>query len=76
LADLAAHYAENQARGEITVVIGPAPAEAVGEAALDEVLRTAMGRMSLKDAVEAAAGATGVARKLVYARALGLKDQG
>jgi 16S rRNA (cytidine1402-2'-O)-methyltransferase len=76
LPELAAYYGANQARGEITVVIGPAPVEAVGEAALDEVLRAAMGRMSLKDAVEAAAGATGVARKLVYARALGLKDQG
>jgi 16S rRNA (cytidine1402-2'-O)-methyltransferase len=75
LAALAAHYAGNAARGEITVVIGPAEAEVLTEAALDEALLAAMARMSLKDAVDAVAAATGQARKLVYARALALGRQ-
>ncbi len=70
LAELAAHYAANQTRGEITVVIGPATAEPVTAAALDTALRAAMPGMSLKDAVDAVTAATGLPRRQVYARAL------
>ncbi len=72
LKELAAHYAEHAARGEITVVIGPATAEPVTAAVLDESLAAALGRMSLKDAVDAVTAATGLPRRQVYARALGL----
>ncbi len=72
LRDLAAHYAEHPARGEITLVIGPGAEMAVSEAALDESLRQALERLSLKDAVNAVTAATGLARKQVYARALAL----
>jgi 16S rRNA (cytidine1402-2'-O)-methyltransferase len=72
LAALAAHYAANQARGEISVVIGPATAEPVTEAALDAALKAAMPGMSLKDAVDAVTAATGLPRRQVYARALAL----
>jgi 16S rRNA (cytidine1402-2'-O)-methyltransferase len=72
LKDLAAHYAEHAARGEITVVIGPATAAPVTAAVLDESLAAALGRMSLKDAVDAVTAATGLPRRQVYARALGL----
>jgi len=76
LAALAAHYVEHAARGEITVVIGPAMAEPVSAAALDESLAAALGRMSLKDAVDAVTAATGLPRRQVYARALGLGKAG
>jgi len=76
LAALAAHYAEHAARGGITVVIGPAMAEPVSAAALDESLAAALGRMSLKDAVDAVTAATGLPRRQVYARALGLGKAG
>jgi 16S rRNA (cytidine1402-2'-O)-methyltransferase len=72
LPELAAHYATNAARGEITVVIGPAPEEAATEASLDAALAAALGQMSLKDAAAAVATATGLGRKQVYARALEL----
>jgi len=72
LGDLAAHYVAHQARGEITVVIGPATAEPVTEAALDAALKAAMPGMSLKDAVDAVTAATGLPRRQVYARALAL----
>jgi 16S rRNA (cytidine1402-2'-O)-methyltransferase len=72
LAELAAHYAAHAARGEITLVIGPATAEPVTAAALDETLNAALSRMSLKDAVDAVTAATGLPRRQVYARALAL----
>ena len=70
LASLAAHYAAHQARGEITLVIGPAPAAAVSEATLDQSLRQTLATLSLKDAVDAVTAATGLPRRQVYARAL------
>jgi 16S rRNA (cytidine1402-2'-O)-methyltransferase len=73
LAALAAHYAAEAARGEIAIVIGPAPEEATGEAELDRALRDAQAAgMSLRDAAAAAAAATGLPRKQVYRRALEL----
>ena len=72
LPDLAAHYAQNAARGEITVVIGPAPDEPASAETRDSALASALGQMSLKDAVSAVSAATGLAKKQVYARALEL----
>lgn len=74
LSDLAGHYATHEARGEITIVVGPAPAEtAVEEATLDERLQAALGSgLSLRDAAATVAAATGLPRKQVYARALDL----
>lgn len=74
LADLAAHYAAAEARGEVVVVVAPAAAEAPAEAAdLDASLRAAMaGGLSLRDAAAAVAAATGLPRKRVYQRALEL----
>ncbi len=72
LPELAAHYAENTARGEITLVIGPAEAEPVSAAVLDESLAVALVQMTMKDAVDAVTAATGLPRRQVYARALAL----
>jgi len=69
---LAAYYALHPARGEITVVVGPPAAEDTDAADLDAQLRAAMAGNSLKDAAALVAGATGMPRKTVYARALAL----
>ncbi|MDE2008051.1 MAG: 16S rRNA (cytidine(1402)-2'-O)-methyltransferase, partial [Rhodospirillales bacterium] len=69
---LAAHYAATPARGEITVLVGPAPAEAQDEDDLDARLRAALAGHSLKQAVATVTAATGLPRKQVYARALAL----
>ncbi len=78
LSDLAAHYAAEAARGEVVVVVGPAPEEAAGEAELDARLREALAAgMSVRDAAAAAAEATGLPRRRVYARAQELgRDRG
>ena len=76
LAQLAAHYAAEAARGEIVVVIGPAEDGEAGAESLDESLRIALARLSVKDAAAAVAAATGLPKKQVYKRALELADQG
>jgi len=70
LAELAAHYATAEARGEITVLLGPAEAQVTGAADLDTSLRAALADHSVKDAAALVAAATGLPRKQVYARAL------
>ncbi len=68
---LADHYAANAARGEITIVVAPAPTEAAQD--FDELLLAALKTESVREAVAAVAAATGLPRKLIYARALALK---
>ena len=72
LADLAAHYAANDARGEITIVVGPAPDEAADEDTVDRQLAEALATQTLKQAVAQVTAATGLPRRVVYARALAL----
>jgi 16S rRNA (cytidine1402-2'-O)-methyltransferase len=69
---LATWYSANQVRGEICVVVGPAEADVRDEADIDALLRTALGEVSLKEAVAKVTAATGLPRKQVYARALSL----
>ena len=76
LPELAAHYAAHAARGEITVVVGPAMAESADAEDLDGQLRRALADTSVRDAAALVAGATGLPRKVVYARALALSRQG
>lgn len=79
LAELAAQYRSiGRPRGELVVVVGPAAAEApaTAGAALDEQLAAALRQMSLRDASEAVAAATGRKRREVYARALALAGRG
>ncbi len=78
LATLARDYAGAAApRGEIVIVIAPPdPQAATTEAAdLDALLRQALERVSLKEAVGEIAAVTGRPRREVYQRALAL-DQG
>ncbi len=69
---LAAHYAGNAARGEVTLVVGPAPVEATSELDIDALLRAALAAGSVKEAVANVTAATGLPRKQVYARALAI----
>ena len=73
LADLARHYGNEAARGEITVVVGPSGDE--GAPDLDAKLRAALAVGSVKDAAEVVAHATALPRKQVYARALELAGE-
>jgi len=75
LVELAAHYAQAEARGEITLVVGPPDEAAAGPAELDATLRAALALHSLRDAAALVAAATGLPRKLVYARALALSTE-
>lgn len=71
---LAAHYAAEPARGEIVVVIGPAPEERASEAEVEALLEAALGAgRTLRDAAAEVAAATGRPRREVYARALALR---
>lgn len=75
LSRLAAHYAaEGPPKGEIVVVVGaPLPEAAASADDIDALLRVALKSLSVKDAAESVAAATGARRKDVYARALDLK---
>nr|WP_137127069.1 16S rRNA (cytidine(1402)-2'-O)-methyltransferase [Roseomonas sp. HF4] len=74
LGDLAAHYATAEARGEICIVVGPAPAEEVaGAEEVEARLRAAFAAgLSLRDAAASVAEATGLKRRDVYRQALDL----
>jgi 16S rRNA (cytidine1402-2'-O)-methyltransferase len=70
---LASHYAEDaETRGEIVIVIAPPPEQETADADIDDMLRQALARVSVKDAVGEVALATGRARRDVYQRALEL----
>jgi 16S rRNA (cytidine1402-2'-O)-methyltransferase len=76
LETLAQTCAASELRGEIVVVIGPpaAPVE-VSAADADALLRQALVRVSLKDAVGEVAEATGLPRRELYQRALALAKE-
>lgn len=77
LTELAAHYAEDaETRGEIVIVIAPPAAIDTADTDVDELLRQALARVSVKDAVGEVALATGRARRDVYQRALELAKDG
>jgi 16S rRNA (cytidine1402-2'-O)-methyltransferase len=73
LATLARDYAQAAApRGEIVVIVAP-PVEAVPEPGeVDALLRQALARVSVKDAVSEIAAVTGRPRREIYQRALAL----
>jgi 16S rRNA (cytidine1402-2'-O)-methyltransferase len=74
---LAGHYSEaGPPKGEIVIVAAPPlPAEAPSADAVDRQLREALTRMSVREASETVAAATGLPRRHIYARALALKDE-
>jgi 16S rRNA (cytidine1402-2'-O)-methyltransferase len=73
---LAQTSAEQETRGEFVLVIAPPPAAALpSEDDADALLRAALARASLKDAVAEVAVATGLPRRTLYQRALALADE-
>jgi 16S rRNA (cytidine1402-2'-O)-methyltransferase len=78
LAALARDYAaEPPPRGEIVIVVGPPAEEArTSETEVDALLRQALTRVSVKDAVSEIASATGLSRRHIYQRALALAKDG
>jgi 16S rRNA (cytidine1402-2'-O)-methyltransferase len=73
LATLALDYAAGEEpRGEIVIVIAPPGAPTPDAADLDTLLRQALGRVSVKEAVGEIAAVTGRPRREVYQRALAL----
>ena len=76
LAALAQASAANEPRGEIVVVIAPPQTpERPSLSDTETMLREALARVSLKDAVGEVAEATGLPRRDVYQRALALAKQ-
>jgi 16S rRNA (cytidine1402-2'-O)-methyltransferase len=65
-------------RGEFTIVVAPPAADADAPQAgeVDALLRRALKRASVKDAVSEVAAATGRPRREIYRRALALSDGG
>jgi 16S rRNA (cytidine1402-2'-O)-methyltransferase len=73
LAALAGDYAAaDEPKGEIVIVIAPPAAEQITSDDVDAMLRSALDRVSVKDAVAEVATASGLPRRAVYRRALDL----
>jgi 16S rRNA (cytidine1402-2'-O)-methyltransferase len=80
LATLARHYAgeDVETRGEIVIVVAPPDAheDTTDPETLDALLRNALLRLSVKEAVAEIATVTGAPRRHVYQRALALTKAG
>ncbi len=77
LATLTRDYAAaDEPRGEIVLVIAPPTEETSDEIDVDALLRQALGRLSVKEAVGEIAAVTGRPRREVYQRALELSKAG
>jgi len=76
LQELAAAYAaEDQPRGEITLLVGPAEEAEIDFAAVDAALDKALEFMPVRAAVDLVSELLKAPRKQVYARALAKKDE-
>lgn len=75
LRELAGWYADNEALGEIVVVIGPAEDAIASDHDIEIQLKKALETMSVKDAAAFVAAATGMPKKKVYEMALNTRKQ-
>ena len=66
---------ESAPPGEFVILIGPGEAKPAAEEDIENALRSAMQKVSLKEAVEEVAKGLGVGRKTVYNLALKLREQ-
>jgi len=74
-ADLAERYADEEVRGEVVLVVGPAPAEAAElEAGLDALRRLVDAGARARPAAGVVADLTGLSANVLY-RALTAPDQ-
>jgi len=62
-------------RGEVVIVVGPPEPEKAAATDIDERLRALLARQSLRDAVAQLAAETGLGRRTLYERALGLQSE-
>lgn len=75
LAELAAaHGGEAPPKGELVVLVGPPQHQAADAAEADRILRGLIAEMPVSAAAAKAAALTGLPRRVLYARALALKD--
>ena len=73
LSDLIAHYRDNGTpKGEIVVTLGTAVAEVISTESIESQLKKALETMSVRDAAEVVAQATGKPKKTIYTLALKL----
>jgi 16S rRNA (cytidine1402-2'-O)-methyltransferase len=72
LSVLADSYAKAAPKGEIVVVVGPPEPGTTSADELDAQLATALSTMTVRNAAETVAAATGLAKRDVYRRALEL----
>ena len=73
LGELAGRYADSPPKGEIVIVVGPAPERAAAsDDELDAALRMALATMTTSRAAADVAAALGIPKKRAYARALEL----
>lgn len=75
LADLADQFAEQAARGEYVILVGPPEEFEASDAAIQAALGDALQDMRLKDAAKAVSDALGVPRNRVYELGLKLKGE-
>ena len=71
--DLSAHYAAHPPKGEIVLMVAPPNGEAPGDVDVDALLRAELATSKASQAAAAVARATGLDRKILYARAMELK---
>jgi 16S rRNA (cytidine1402-2'-O)-methyltransferase len=72
---LAKDYANGaETRGEFVIIVARPAEEQAGQQDIDALLRQALARTSVKEAVGEVASATGASRRDVYQRALALKE--
>lgn len=72
-AELIAHYAAHPPKGEIVLLVGPPVPVSADEIDVDELLRAELATEKASKAAGNVAKATGLDRKVLYARALELK---
>ena len=72
-AEVIAHYEAHPPKGEIVLLIGPGEDEQPGEEDADRLLAEALETLKPSQAVAQVAKATGLDRKLLYARAMELR---
>lgn len=72
LAELAARYADQAAKGEIVVVVDRGAVRQADQETLDAALTDALARLSVKDAASEVAQRFGVPRREAYQRAMAL----
>ena len=72
-AEVIAHYEAHPPKGEIVLLVGPGEDEKPGEEDADRLLAEALETLKPSQAVAQVAKATGLDRKLLYARAMELR---